>query len=156
MKLTLKTSKCTVTSDGYLTNHHYTEHPVTVDIEKVFYDGVAYRAIPTAEALAEMRQKGVYMGMKDNMTVFTFRKKDNKRGIVPVLPANVLWYPPEQATRAEEFIRTTGFTSVSALQRRFKIDYWKADELMKTMEDLKVVTPIDDQGRRTIIEKVTP
>ena len=98
MKLTLRTSKCTPTHGDYLTNHHYTEHPVTVEVEKVWFDGVAYRAAPTAAALEEMRAQGVYMGMKDNMTVFTFRKKDNKRGIVPVLPANVLWYPPQEVT----------------------------------------------------------
>lgn len=59
-------------------------------------------------------------------------------------------------SRAEQFISYSGFTSVSALQRHFKIDYWKANDLMKTMEALKVVTPIDDQGRRTIIGKVAP
>ncbi len=98
MKLVLRTSKCTVTSDGYMKNYHFAEHPLTVEVEKVFFDGVAYRAVPTAAALVEMRAKGVYMGMKDNMTVFTFRKKDNKRGIVPVLPANVPWYPPQEIT----------------------------------------------------------
>ena len=98
MKLTLRTSKCTTTHGEYLTSHHYSPHPVTVEIESVFYDGSAYKAIPTAEALAEMRNQGVDMGMKDNMKVFTFRKKDNKRGIVPVLPANVLWYPPQEVT----------------------------------------------------------
>lgn len=98
MRLTLKTSKCTVTSDGYLTHHQFTEHPVTVEVEKVWFDGVAYQALPTGPALEEMRARGIYMGMKDNRTVFTFRKKDNKRGIVPVLPPNVIWYPPKEVT----------------------------------------------------------
>lgn len=56
-------------------------------------------------------------------------------------------------SRAEQFIRSTGRCSVSALQRHFKIDYWNAGDLMKAMEERNVVTSIDSQGRRTIIEK---
>ncbi len=55
--------------------------------------------------------------------------------------------------RAEAFVRETGRASISALQRNFKIGYERASRLMDQLVDLGVVTPIDSEGRRSILPR---
>jgi DNA segregation ATPase FtsK/SpoIIIE-like protein len=62
----------------------------------------------------------------------------------------------ERATQAEKFVRESGRASISALQRHFKICYGNACRLMDQLVLRKVVSQIDHEGRRTILEKVTP
>jgi len=62
----------------------------------------------------------------------------------------------ERAVAAEKFVRDTGRASISALQRNFRIGYGSACRLMDELVKRKVVSQIDQEGRRTILEKVTP
>lgn len=57
---------------------------------------------------------------------------------------------------AEGFIRETGRASISALQRKFKIGYERACRLMGKLTERGVVTPIDSEGRRSIVPEVKP
>lgn len=62
----------------------------------------------------------------------------------------------EQAMQAEAFVRESGRASISALQRHFKICYGNACRLMDQLVLRNVVSQIDHEGRRTILEKVKP
>lgn len=57
----------------------------------------------------------------------------------------------EEVRAAEEFIRESGRCSISALQRKFLIGYNRACRLMDKLVALKVVSPIDAEGRRTVL-----
>lgn len=55
---------------------------------------------------------------------------------------------------AESFVRESGRASISALQRKFKIAYGSACRLMDELVARKVVSQIDHEGRRSILEKL--
>lgn len=57
--------------------------------------------------------------------------------------------------RAESFLRESGRASISALQRNFKIGYESACRLMDQMVSRGVVSPIDSEGRRSILPVVS-
>jgi DNA segregation ATPase FtsK/SpoIIIE-like protein len=57
--------------------------------------------------------------------------------------------------RAECFVRATERASISALQRNFKIGYERACRLMDKLVERGVVTPIDSEGRRSLIPEVS-
>lgn len=59
----------------------------------------------------------------------------------------------EQAlhVRAEAFVRETSRASISALQRNFKLSYGNACRLMDGLVRQGVVSPIDSEGRRTVL-----
>jgi len=56
---------------------------------------------------------------------------------------------------AETFVRETGRASISALQRKFKIGYGSACRLMDRLVVEGVVSPIDSEGRRQVLPKVS-
>jgi len=60
-----------------------------------------------------------------------------------------------QALLAEEFVRESGRASISALQRHFKIAYGAACRLMGRLVADGVVSPIDSEGRRQVLPKVS-
>ncbi|WP_116865659.1 DNA translocase FtsK [Pseudomonas syringae] len=63
----------------------------------------------------------------------------------------------EEIRMAEAFVRESERCSISALQRKFKIGYNRACRLMDRLVALKVVSPIDAEGRRTVLpEQVKP
>ncbi|KPB95728.1 DNA translocase FtsK [Pseudomonas syringae group genomosp. 3] len=63
----------------------------------------------------------------------------------------------EEIRMAEAFVRESERCSISALQRKFKIGYNRACRLMDRLVALKVVSPIDTEGRRTVLpEQVKP
>ncbi|WP_122846298.1 DNA translocase FtsK [Pseudomonas viridiflava] len=63
----------------------------------------------------------------------------------------------EEVRAAEAFIRESGRCSISALQRKFLIGYNRACRLMDKLVALKVVSPIDAEGHRTVLpEQVKP
>ncbi|MDI3184679.1 DNA translocase FtsK [Pseudomonas paracarnis] len=63
----------------------------------------------------------------------------------------------EEIRRAESFVRETCRASISALQRDFKIGYENACRLMDKLVARGIVSPIDAEGRRTVLpEQVKP
>ncbi|WP_163000010.1 DNA translocase FtsK [Pseudomonas viridiflava] len=63
----------------------------------------------------------------------------------------------EEIRMAEAYVRESERCSISALQRKFKIGYNRACRLMDRLVALKVVSPIDAEGRRTVLpEQVKP
>lgn len=61
----------------------------------------------------------------------------------------------DEILRAESFVRATERASISALQRNFKISYVRACRLMDKLVERGVVTPIDSEGRRSLIPEVS-
>ena len=57
---------------------------------------------------------------------------------------------------AATFVRETGRASISALQRNFKLSYGSACRLMDGLVVRGVVTPIDSEGRRTVLPVSVP
>lgn len=57
----------------------------------------------------------------------------------------------ELLNSAELFVKETGRVSISAIQRKFKVDYWKACRAMEGLEVREVVSPIDSEGRRALL-----
>lgn len=53
--------------------------------------------------------------------------------------------------KAEAFLRETNRASISALQRNFKLAYGSACRLMDAMVLRGVVSPIDSEGRRSVL-----
>lgn len=57
---------------------------------------------------------------------------------------------------AINFVRQTGRASVSGTQRRFNIGYNRTARLFELMEQAGIVTPINSNGAREVIAKVSP
>ena len=58
--------------------------------------------------------------------------------------------------KAEAFLRETNRASISALQRNFKLAYGSACRLMDAMVLRGVVSPIDSEGRRSVLPVSVP
>ena len=57
---------------------------------------------------------------------------------------------------AATFVRETCRASISALQRNFKLNYGSACRLMDGLVIRGVVSPIDSEGRRTVLPVSVP
>jgi DNA segregation ATPase FtsK/SpoIIIE-like protein len=60
-----------------------------------------------------------------------------------------------QIQRAETFVRATSRASISAIQRNFKLNYGSACRLMDKLVARGIVSPIDSEGRRSVLPEVT-
>ena len=87
------------------------------------------------------------------------RDSEKAAGISPEVAAVMHRLDEEERNQtllAETFVRETGRASISALQRKFKIGYGPACRLMDRLVAEGVVSPIDSEGRRQVLPKVTP
>lgn len=58
---------------------------------------------------------------------------------------------PDEVPAATMIVREYRRATASLLQRRLKIDYSMADELLVQLERLGIISPLDDQGQRHVI-----
>ncbi len=58
---------------------------------------------------------------------------------------------PDELQDATKIVRDFRRASASLLQRRLKIDYSRADELLVQLEQLGIISPPDDQGQWHVI-----
>ncbi|QOI04585.1 DNA translocase FtsK [Pseudomonas savastanoi] len=88
------------------------------------------------------------------------REAQEKSEASPEVQAMLSQFEADEADeirRAEAYVRATGRASISALQRNFKMGYGSACRLMEKLVTHKVVSPIDAEGRRTVLpEQVKP
>jgi hypothetical protein len=57
----------------------------------------------------------------------------------------------QRIARAEEFVRSGGNPSISAIQRHLRIGYNSAGRIIEQLEKDGVVTPMDATGRRSVV-----
>ncbi|WP_426237561.1 DNA translocase FtsK [Pseudomonas sp. TWP3-2] len=57
----------------------------------------------------------------------------------------------ELLVEAIAFVRESGLTSTSAVQRKFKINYNRAARIMERMQANGIVSALNEQGARTIL-----
>jgi len=58
---------------------------------------------------------------------------------------------PDDLSRATDIVRTYQQATASLLQRRLKIAYLEADQLIDQLEQLGVLSPPDEQGQRRVL-----